>query len=336
MAKIDERRAYSEQQLTKIIGKLNDAEKYLLNKQEELVACVYATGSFGRREASDRSDLDLFIAGRPLGRYGDGTLIQRELSQLDEICLKAELVEVTRSCGLPEFDGDGEYLRHYTGAELIHSLGRPEDDLHNTFTARLLLLLESAVLIGPDVYDDLIQSVIASYWRDFEDHKKDFVPTFLVNDILRLWRTLTVGYEAKTKSTSDEEKAKRREKNYKLKHSRVLTCFSTIICLTAITDANGTVTPFDMEKIAKKPPLDRLRGLRDFPLHAETISALDRMMEAYEKFLSKTEDADLRQKFLDDTFHRLSREDAGKFGDAVFDTILSFGPNNRLVRILIV
>ena len=125
------RRTQSQERLKEFVSKLNRAEEIAGDK-----ACVYATGSFGRSEASWHSDLDLFIVGR-------GTEEQRELKNLKEICLKAELIDATRQLGIPEFSGDGEYLIHYTIDEIVKTTGKPEDDLNNTFTARLLLLLES-------------------------------------------------------------------------------------------------------------------------------------------------------------------------------------------------
>src|SRR5262245_52672945 len=110
-------------------------------------ACVYATGSFGRCEASKFSDLDVFIVGKGDGKEGrdgkQGSLLKR----LDEICIKAELIKITRKLDIPEFSGDGQYLDHYSVHELTKSLGTPEDDAINTFTARLLLLLESHPLL---------------------------------------------------------------------------------------------------------------------------------------------------------------------------------------------
>jgi len=64
---------------------------------------VYATGSFGRDEASKYSDLDLFIVGR-----SDGCT--RALSKLEEICVKADLIEATQALEIPDFSGDVEYL----------------------------------------------------------------------------------------------------------------------------------------------------------------------------------------------------------------------------------
>src|SRR5262245_52132623 len=107
--------------------------------------------------------------------------------------------------------------------------------------------------------------VIQSYWRDFSRHKKDFMPAFLANDILRLWRTFCVNYEANTASESPEKRAKRRLKNYKLKHNRLLTCYSALLYLLAIYTRKGTVTPLDARKMIRLTPTERLEWLLDQP-----------------------------------------------------------------------
>jgi predicted nucleotidyltransferase len=199
--------------------------------------CAYVTGSFGRGEASQYSDLDLFIVG--LADENSSRL----LSQIDETCLKADLIRTARKLSFPEFSGDGEYLVHYTDQELIESLGTRDDDAKNTLTARLLLLLESKPVIGPKVYDRIIRRVVGTYWRDYEANKNDFIPTFLANDILRLWRTFCVNYEASTASEPEEERPKRKLKNYKLRHSRLLTCYSTLLYLLTTYVDQKTVHP---------------------------------------------------------------------------------------------
>jgi predicted nucleotidyltransferase len=103
--------------------------------------CVYATGSFARGEASSHSDLDLFIVSQGLPE-------RPSIRGLEQILIKADLIEATRNLRIPDFSGDGEYLKHYTVRELVQTLGTPEDDVTNTFTARLLLLLESFPLVG--------------------------------------------------------------------------------------------------------------------------------------------------------------------------------------------
>ena len=74
------------------------------------------------------------------------------MKRLDEICVKADLIEVTRAAGIQDFSGDGRYLVHYSVDEFTKALGTPEDDVANTFTARLLLLLESRPLLEGAVY----------------------------------------------------------------------------------------------------------------------------------------------------------------------------------------
>ena len=141
------------------------------------------------------------------------------------------MISATRRLKIREFSGDGEYLVHYTQHELVEALGKRHDDAKNTFTARLLLLSESRPVLGTQVYDKTIDNVVEAYWRDYEDQKNDFTPTFLANDILRLWRTFCVNYGASTSSEPAEKKAKRKLKNYKLRHSRLLTCYSALLYL---------------------------------------------------------------------------------------------------------
>jgi predicted nucleotidyltransferase len=171
-ALLEGRRLRSNGRLQDLKGVLIEAETLAGGK-----ACVYVTGSFARGEASTHSDVDLFIVGlvAPTANAEE----YRVLSNLDEICLKAELIRAIRGLGLPEFSGDGEYLTHYTVGELVKTLGTSTDDARNTFTARLLLLLESKSLIGADVYSEVINQVIKAYWRDFSDHENDFRPSFL-------------------------------------------------------------------------------------------------------------------------------------------------------------
>jgi len=215
------------------------------------VACVYVTGSFGRLEAGRESDLDLFIVGK-------SNEDQRDFKRLDEILVKAELITATRKLAIPEFSGDGQYLEHYGDYSLVKELGSPSDDVGNTFTARLLLLLESRPLVGDLVYREIVARVVEAYWRDFEGHESDFIPAFLANDILRLWRTFCVNYEARTETEPAEKKAKRKLKNYKLKHSRLLTCYSALLYLLAVYVKKHSVSKSDAVDMTELTPIERV------------------------------------------------------------------------------
>jgi predicted nucleotidyltransferase len=328
---LDKRREDTRGRLGELRAKLTEAEKVAKDR-----ACVYVTGSFGRGEASSHSDLDLFIVGRTIDPLPGQEQRRRTLSRLDEICVKAELIEATRALRIQEFSGDGEYLVHYTVDELVKTLGHPNDDASNTFTARLLLLLESKPLFGEDVYWEAINDVITAYWGDFADHKNDFVPAFLANDILRIWRTFCVNYEARTAKEPDTKKAKRKLKNYKLKHSRLLTCYSALAYLLAVFAARNTVTPDDARKMVSLTPTARLEALAgEFGASKEITSKLS---AAYDKFLSNTDagEGDLVTRFLDSTTSRQYFKEANEFGDLVWQLLDGTGRGTRLHRLLLV
>jgi hypothetical protein len=330
-AVLDKRRKLTKDRFGQLQALLSDAATLIDGK-----ACVYATGSFARGEASEFSDLDLFIVGL-------GTKEDRLLKRLDEICLKASLIQATRELGIKEFSGDGEYLTHFTVDELVTGLGQPEDDVANTFTARLLLVLESRPLLGAKVYNEVIQEVVKAYWRDFEDHQTDFMPAFLTNDILRLWRTFCVNYEARTSIEPPEKKAKRKLKNFKLKHSRMLTCYSALLYLLSQYRRSKTVTPADAIAMVELSPTERLSWLNSEEKSASVSQRVDSLLQKYEAFLNITEhDEDsLIRTFLDKAAGGQLLKSAYEFGDEVFELMEliatdSNGVKSRFYRLLVV
>ena len=333
MGELATRRAKTQERLNQLRSMLVEAESLASGK-----ACVYATGSFGRQEASLHSDLDLFIVGKTEDRKGKVTKPGSSLSRLDEICIKADLIEVTRQAGIQDFSGEGRYLVHYSVEEFTKTLGTPEDDVTNTFTARLLLLLESCPLLEPNVYREVIDEVIAAYWKDYEDHRTDFIPAFLGNDILRLWRTFCVNYEARTTRVPDEEKAKGKLKNYRLKHSRLLTCYSALLYLLAVHGENNTVSPGDAIRMVELTPTLRLEALLQKQHLSEAHATLAQILEQYEKFLESTnaDEKELVDRFLKKQSSKTYMTDAYKFGDLVFDAMTSIGKAGRFHRLLVV
>lgn len=287
-------------------------------------ACVYATGSVGRGEASEHSDLDVFVVSTG------------ELKRLDGIRLLAKLIDATEALKFPPFSGDGEYLQIHAVAKLIDLLGTREDDYTNVFTARLLLLLESRPILGTTVYESALRQVIDSYWRDFDDHERDFRPTFLVNDISRYWKGLCVSYEAAGPPASNEEKTKRRLNNYKLKHSRLLTCYSALLYLASLLRHADSVSREDAFTMATLTPLDRLLAVRE--ANPDRRADIDALLAAYARFLETTDasKAELLARFAEDEYHETKREEAHRFGDLNFALLSHVASESRLFRYLVV
>jgi predicted nucleotidyltransferase len=321
---LDVRRKQKTERLDELKGHLPETEAYCSGK-----ACIYATGSYGRGESSQFSDLDLFI----VGKESEG---KRALGKLDEICMKADLIEATREMKIQEFSGEGQYLVHYSQRELIDALGKPEDDATNTFTARLLLLLESRPVVEEEVYSEILGEVVGAYWQDFEDHKRDFVPAFLANDILRLWRTFCVNYEARTSREPAIKKAKRKLKNYKLKHSRLLTCYSALLYLLFVHNRNGTVTPMDANAMVRLSPTERLEQLAAETESADARKKLMDLLAGYEQFLAATarDEDELVALIMEKGTAPFPNQ--YEFGDIMFDVMDLIGGRTRFHRLLVV
>jgi hypothetical protein len=328
-----DRRTQTTARIAGLSTRLKTAEGLILGK-----ASVYLTGSFGRAEASQHSDLDLFIVGKKDGKPGrdgkEGSLLNR----LDEICIKADLIRVTRELNLPQFSGDGRYLAHYSVHEFTKTLGTPEDDVTNTFTARLLLLLESRPLLESAVYQDVIEEVVTAYCRDYKDHKTSFIPAFLANDILRLWRTFCVNYEARTERVPELEKAKGKLKNYKLKHSRLLTCYSALLYLLAIYASQRTVSPSDAVAMIGLTPTERIESLLARQDLGHAHATMRKLLERYEEFLATTnaDEKTLLIRFLDKDASSSYTSAAHEFGDLVFELLTRLGQGNKFHRLLAV
>ena len=293
-------------------------------------ACVYATGSLGRGEMSERSDLDLFVL-----RNGTGP---STLTNLDEIRLAARLIEVARLQGYVDFSGDGKYLKaHDVQKDLIGKLGTSEDDYVNVFTARMLLLLESRPILGRPVYEKTIDSVVSEYWRDYPQNSSNFLPVFLMNDILRFWKTLCLNYEERTAQQKATKAGKRRLHNYKLKHSRLLTCYSGIIYLQAILHRDkGTVSPDAVMQMVSLSPTKRLEQVAELKPDAEP--GVQKILDNYSKFLEicDVEKAELEEKFVEPEFKKARLTEAKQFGDEVFRLLHLLGDGTELLRYLVV
>src|SRR5690606_19508850 len=129
---IAERKKYSDERLAALKQEVH--EKAELRNAEEL--CIYVTGSFGRGEASEFSDLDLFFVH-------SGAAAKHPVTKIDKAILDASLIKIAEAMKFPPFSKGGEYLTVHHAQDILGALGSPEDDYRNYFTARLLLLLES-------------------------------------------------------------------------------------------------------------------------------------------------------------------------------------------------
>lgn len=325
----DKRLARFGEKLAQALGR--DAAQLIGNR-----TCIYAVGSAGRGELAPHSDLDLFVV-----RYG------RIASNIDAVLLQAGIVKASRLAGFPEPSGDGEWLKLHTATRFVELLGSVADDTENTFTARMLLLLESRVVLGNGAYDRIIESVIDAYWRNAAGHPNDYQPIVLLNDIVRYWRILLLNYEAKNVSqqtqpqTLAERDAKRRLRGYKLRFSRCLICYSALAYLLALT--HGARAPHverkDVGALVALSPLERLLWVRERAEAVEGVGDLvDELLETYLVFMTLADQGkeELERNFRLKSFRSQRSREGMKFGEGMFKLVSLLGRANPLFRWLVV
>lgn len=291
--------------------------------------CIYVTGSYGRLEASKYSDLDLFF-------LHSGTQTHSSLQRTHKILLDASLIEIASELKFPEFSNDGEYLTVHYLDDIRDKLGSQEDDFRNYFTARILLLLESRPIFNDELYEDVIEQTIDSYYRDYHDHETQFRPIFLINDILRYWKTLCLNYEHKRNrpATNDKQRNKNHLKNLKLKFSRMLTCFSAVTLLVR----NCTViTPGELASIVRRSPLERLDYAASL-IKKDAVSIVKQLKDNYAWFL------DITNRPEDEVLEWISNRDTRdkafvlgrQFGSLMYKLLQLATAENDTMRFLVV
>jgi len=321
-----QRAAYSERRLAEL-GKSIAAMEPLLNEAE---LCIYATGSYGRLEAWEGSDIDLFFLYENTESF----------SYLTFLRIAGCLIEATERMGFPPFSGDGQFLEGLDVREMERMLGSREDDSTNTFTARMLLLLESQPVSDERRYRDLLEQIVGFYYRDFPGHEDDFVPRFLINDILRFWRTLTLNYEHDrfaVRAIADLEERARKQaksslKNYKLKLSRLATCFSMVVHLAC---EQPPVTAQQVVGLCSLTPRLRFAALSGRTDKADSL--LNEIDRHYERFLDQVQrpEPELIELFGEETSRREQLAEATRFGDLIYDLMFELAEPRRLRSLVI-
>lgn len=271
---------------------------------------IFAAGSYARYEACEYSDIDMFF------------LCKEERKDLpeprtSELRLFGKLIEIVDAMDFPKFSNDCEYLKIYDSPLILKHIGSPEDDSENYFTVRMLLLLESKCLYGDATYNDITREIVNSYFKDYPDHKKTFQPIFLLNDICRFWKTLLMNYEHKRSGSdySEAEKTKQKVRNFKLKFSRMTTCFATIASLCSYR------IPVTEDQVIEQTRLTPRERLETIPTRVpEAEKAVQEVLDRYVFFLENTglPTDELEGHFSDKTRRTEMFRVAKEYGDSMF------------------
>jgi len=234
-------------------------------------AAVVLMGSWGRRELTRHSDDDYMV----LVRGARGTAAPRPT-----------VAQVRRAFagdpgGFSAPGQEGIFADVVYSADLLGSIGL-DDDTNTNLTRRMLLLLESVAACNDDVLADARRDVIEDYLRDAVKDRRP--PRFLLNDVVRYWRTIGVDFVAK-----DRRRAGRRWglRNAKLRTSRKLLFASGLLpllrCRELVADE---IAGFLAEQFAL-PPTDRVAAA--FLRYGQVGAGAD-VFAAYDAFLRLLDD----------------------------------------------
>ncbi len=309
--------------------------------------CIYAVGSGGRGELSKRSDLDVFL------------VTTGEVKRINEVRLQTAMLRAMRKVKFPDPSNDASFVRLHAAQTLIERLGEPADDAENTFTVRMLLLLESKAVAGNEVHSALLDRALEAYWKNAEGHETDYLPIILLNDIIRYWRILLLNYESKTASKERELardsasskripqarlQADRWLRSYKLRFSRCLMCYSSVCYLLACAHRSsartGTacVTMADVRRMVRLVPLERLAQALRWTRGIDGTGEIGaRLRTLYARFLKtgEREKEALLEAFAPPKKGEHMRA-AEEFGQQMYELVELIGQGNPLHRYVVV
>lgn len=168
-------------------------------------AVMVVSGSLARHEFTAGSDLDCMLVGIRDELVMPSKELEEALDAIDDAVVALGYRRPSRG---------GPFGGFVQLAKLRHVGG--ESDGNEPLTRRMSLLLESAEVGASGLRDRCVADVIDHYLQEAPD-KNRRPPRFLLNDIVRYWRTMCVDYEGKLRRASDEKWALR---NAKLRTSR--------------------------------------------------------------------------------------------------------------------
>lgn len=320
--------AQAQADATKELDKLT---KLVASTKPPANTAVVAFGSIARKEWTAKSDVDwTFIV--------DGPSDSQHFLVMDKI----------RNVLKDKQPGPTQTFATLTSSHpLVHQIGGI-DDTNQNLTRRLLLLLESVPLAGSTTHERLIRAIFERYIL-FDPPvvpSHEFrLPRFLLNDVVRLWRTFAVDYATKKWERSNQGWALR---NIKLRMSRKL-LFSKglLICFACDKRFSGERDRQDLEDIN----LDLLNYCFDLsrvpPIHflASVLNQLAskplaiKILRAYDQFLNLLNDErrreHLEQLSFDDSADEVfqqERQNSREFRDGLIE--LFFDSDPRLTQLI--
>lgn len=277
--------------------------------QTGVSTCVF--GSWARQELTTESDDDWAV------------LVDHRFDPY-EAAVASEMIAAQEQLGREDRrpGKQGVFGVPFAVPDLVSNIGL-DSDTNTNLTRRMLLLLESRELHGA-VREDAIDQILDRY---LNEGVKDFrPPRFLLNDVIRYWRTICVDFEGKSAGSCDDPKWASR--NAKLRTSRKLLFAGGLVpLLLCVLFPRDQMHGF-LAQWFGATPLDRLSSAFLFvgapDVGARAISAYDRWIGLMADDQARAELRTIRYDTRDDSpvFTEI-RELGREFEDALSSLLFS-------------
>ena len=249
---------------------------------EGIDSAVVLFGSWGREELTSESDDDWAV----LDDASETTLARA----------RAVLGGADRDPGQQDLFG-----LSFSCDELVRNIGL-DADTNTNLTRRMLLLLESRAVAGRAAHARCVGQVLDAYLghgvRDFQP------PRFLLNDLIRYWRTICVDFEGKRRSAQGDD-PKYAARNAKLRTSRKVLFAGGLLPVLLCHMKEASEMPAFLTRQLACSPVDRLAAAfiqqQAVPEGVRAIAAYDRWIGLMGDPAVREELASLRQATRDES-----------------------------------
>lgn len=240
--------------------------------------CIVVTGSYGRHEASEESDIDLYW-------FIDADIADKEETLKTEIESVGSIINrhVTKDTGSTGTFGTSVVV---TQSDLVGNIGGDKDTNMN-LTRRMLLLLEGTSLYNKDKFNEIRRNLINKYIKIEQNPNQ--IPRFLLNDIIRYYRTITTDFEFKVSEGSKEWGLR----NVKLKFSRKFLYFGGLLSIADLIGVNDIEQQKEkLEQIFDKPVFEKVYACAE---KHNLIEEMHQIFNLYDNFIEKISNPENRK-----------------------------------------
>ncbi|WP_367133254.1 hypothetical protein [Saccharothrix sp. HUAS TT1] len=254
-------------------------------QDSEVNVDVVGFGSLARREFTSESDLDYLVVTYGLDPHPGSA--RRMLQHTDSLRFTLFEDNEVRPPG-----ATGVFGRVTSASDMVERIGL-EDDTNHSHTRRILLLEESVSLFQPERHRQLLDSMIDRYLFG-RVRGKESVPRFLLNDIVRYWRTIAVDYQAKSFGSTLYSL-----RYLKLLISRKITFAASLVPLLECLNVDHNNVAQHLSTAYTEPSILRLLRLAPW-LDDEATELLRSSVTLADKFIEKLGDAQWRSTIADE------------------------------------